>query len=244
MTARELYHFLDRIAPFDTALSFDNPGLLVGDPEIQVTTVLFSLDCTLKAVSRAKSIGAQLIITHHPVIFDPLKQVTAGSVVWALAQNGITVISAHTNLDFAAGGVCDTLCTLAGLEQVRVEDGGLRVGCIKPASARQFAERIGRVLGCRPRFAEGTNPVKKIAVCSGSGGSFLKQAAALGCDTLLTGDVKYSVFLAAADLGITLIDAGHFETEQIILPRLQAQITAAYPDLKTEIFNCNPMQTV
>lgn len=244
MTARELYRYLDAIAPFSSALDFDNPGLLAGDMDAAADKVLLSLDCTFPAIRRAREIGARVILTHHPVIFDPLKQILAGSPVWELAQNGITVISAHTNLDFAAGGVCDTLCDFAGLEEITVAEGGLRVGRVPPVPAADFAARIAAVLHCRPRFTAGQGPVARVAVCSGSGGGFLEQAAALGCDTLLTGDVKYSVFLAAADRGITLIDAGHFETEQIILPVLQKQLAAAFPDMQTEIFDCNPIQTL
>lgn len=244
MTARELYRYLDRIAPFDSALEFDNPGLLVGDPACKAEKLLLTLDCTLPAVQRAKEIGAPLILTHHPVIFEPLKSVAAGTVVWELAQNGITVISAHTNLDFAAGGVCDVLCRMAGVQDVTVAAGGLRVGQTAPIPAGFFARRVAEALQCIPRFTVGRQPVHRVAVCSGSGGSFLEQAAALGCDTLLTGDVKYSVFLAAEALGLTLIDAGHFETEQIILPQLQKQLAEVFPDVETEIFCCNPIQTL
>lgn len=242
MTAHELYQYLDKIAPFASALDFDNPGLLVGDPAARADKLLLSLDCTLPAVQRAQDIGASVILTHHPVIFDPLKSVTAGSVVWALAQSGITVISAHTNLDFAAGGVCDTLCALAGLTGVTAEEDGLRIGQTAPVPAEAFAARVADALYCRPRFTAGRRPVQRVAVCSGSGGGFLQQAMALGCDTLLTGDVKYSVFIAAANMGITLVDAGHFETEQIILPVLQKQLAEVFPDVETEIFDCNPIQ--
>ncbi|MBQ7288732.1 MAG: Nif3-like dinuclear metal center hexameric protein [Clostridia bacterium] len=244
MTAQELYRFLNEIAPFETALEFDNPGLLVGDPEADAGKVLLSLDCTVPAVQRAKEIGARVILTHHPVIFNPLKKVMAGSVVWELIQSGITVISAHTNLDFAKGGVCDTLCALVGLEQVTVAEEGLRVGNTAPKSAADFAAEVGKTLGCRPRFTEGKQPVHHMAVCSGSGGSYLEQAARLGCDTLLTGDVKYSGFLDATERGINLIDAGHFETEQIILPVLEQRLKAAFAGIETEIFNCNPVKQI
>ncbi len=244
MTARELYDYINSFAPFNSALEFDNPGLLVGDPEKTIKTVLISLDCTLETIEKAKEIGAELILTHHPVIYEPLKAVLAGTPVFECAKNGITVISAHTNLDFAPGGVCDTLCAKAGLECVSATEEGLRIGTAAPCTVENFAENVGKALGCTPRFVKGKTQVEKVAVCSGSGGSFLEQAAQFGCDTLLTGDVKYSVFLAAANLGINLIDAGHFETEQIILPVLQEKLKAVFPHLETKIFNCNPIQMV
>lgn len=243
MTALEVYRYLDKIAPFASALGFDNPGLLVGDPAAVADTVLLTLDCTHPAVCRAREIGAKVIVTHHPVIFEPLKAVTARTVVYELAQSGITVISAHTNLDFAAGGVCDTLCAAVGLSEVTVANDGLHIGNTGPVPVEEFAAHVAMVLHCRPRYTAGNRPVRVVAVCSGSGGSYLEAASELGCDTLLTGDVKYSAFISAANLGMNLIDAGHFETEQIILPRLQSQLSEAFPGLKTEIFDCNPIRT-
>ena len=244
MRAQEIYEFLNSFAPFTTALEFDNSGLLVGDPDAEIKTVLISLDCTLAAIEKANKIGAELILTHHPIIFDPLKSVTAGSPVWECAKSGITVISAHTNLDFCIGGVCDTLCSKVGLEDVAEMQDGLRIGAVAPCTAEAFAKKVGNALNCHPRFVEGKNLVQKVAVCSGSGSSFLEQAAALGCDTLLTGDVKYSAFIDASNLGVTLIDAGHFETEQIILPVLEEKLKQKFPSLVTEIFNSNPVKTL
>ncbi len=244
MTAREIYKFINSFAPFNTALEFDNPGLLVGDPDKEITTVLISLDCTIAAIEKAKQIGAELILTHHPVIYEPLKEVVAGTPVFECAKNGITVISAHTNLDFCDGGVCDTLCSKAGLKSVTATDDGLRIGTVPPCTIQSFAEDVGNALNCNPRFVKGEKLVEKVAVCSGSGSSFLEQAVALGCDTLLTGDVKYSAFIAASNLGVNLIDAGHFETEQIILPVLKEKLKQEFPALEIEIFNCNPIKTL
>ena len=243
MRAQEIYEFLNSFAPFNTALEFDNPGLLVGDPKTEVKTVLISLDCTIKAIEKAKQIGAELILTHHPVIYEPLKEVVAGTPVFECAKNGITVISAHTNLDFCAGGVCDTLCVKAGLKSVTATADGLRIGTVASCAVETFAENVGKALNYNPRFVEGKNLVQKVAICSGSGSSFLEQAVSLGCDTLLTGDVKYSAFITASNLGVNLIDAGHFETEQIILPVLEEKLKQAFPSLVPEIFNCNPVKT-
>ena len=120
MTVREIYDAIDRIAPFQTAMDFDNVGILVGDENVDVTKTLLCLDVTPRVLREAKSIGAELIISHHPVIFNPLRTVQPQSIVYALVQSGIAVISAHTNLDMAYPyGVNDALCRKLGLQNVR-----------------------------------------------------------------------------------------------------------------------------
>jgi GTP cyclohydrolase I len=115
-TTGDIYAFIDGFAPFQTAMSFDNPGLLVGDDNTEVTTALLSLDITPEVVREAAELGAQLIVSHHPVIFHPLKKLSKGSVPYLLAQHSITAICAHTNLDMAAGGVNDCLAERLGLK--------------------------------------------------------------------------------------------------------------------------------
>lgn len=244
MKVKEIYEYLNSFAPFDTALDFDNVGLLVGDKEKEVKTVLLTLDCTAKAVERAKMIGAQLIISHHPVIFEPLKAVTSDTVAYKAAAAGISVISTHTNLDFAKDGVTDTLCEVIGLKRVKAVNGELRVGASTVSDIRDFARAAGEKLAVRVRFTDAKRPVKKVAVCSGSGASYLDEAVKLGCDTLFTGDVKYSAFINAQNKEINLIDAGHFETENIILPVIKAKLTKKFKEIKTEIFNCDPVETL
>jgi len=111
MTVREIYDAIDRIAPFQTAMDFDNVGILVGDENVDVTKTLLCLDVTPRVLREAKSIGVELIISHHPVIFNPLRTVQPQNIIYALVQSGIAVISAHTNLDMAYPyGVNDALC--------------------------------------------------------------------------------------------------------------------------------------
>lgn len=244
MTAGDVLRFIDGIAPFSAAEPYDNCGLLIGRPDAPVRGILIALDCTRAAAERAAETGAELIVTHHPVIFDPLKRLDGDSVAFFCAAHGISVISAHTNLDAAAGGVCDTLCGVLGLTRVAVSADGLRYGETEPATPRAFAKKAAAALGCVPRFNPGKTRIEKVAVCSGSGGGFLEEAAALGCDALLTGDVKYSVFIEGANRGITVIDAGHFATERVILPVLRDKISAAFPGAKTEIFDSDPVETL
>ncbi|MBR6512747.1 MAG: Nif3-like dinuclear metal center hexameric protein, partial [Clostridia bacterium] len=119
ITAGQIYDFIDRIAPFETQSEFDNAGLLVGDRTREVTKVLFCLDVTEKAIEDAEEFGAELIISHHPVIFDPLVFVPAKSIVAKAIRKKLTVICAHTNWDQAEGGVSNILAVLLGLENIR-----------------------------------------------------------------------------------------------------------------------------
>ena len=116
MFVRDIFSFLDTLAPFSYAMDFDNSGLLAGDPKQPVRRILVALDCTEAVVGKARETGADLIVTHHPVIFDPLKTVTAGSIVHQLISAGISIICAHTNLDLARGGVNDHLARQLGLK--------------------------------------------------------------------------------------------------------------------------------
>ena len=118
MTVNEVYEFLDEKFPFNTARSYDNPGLLVGDGNDKVTGVITCLDCSDEAIDKAVEIGANLMVTHHPLIFKPLYSVTSDSLVYRLIRNGISLISAHTNLDVGDGGVNDSLCNAIGLKNV------------------------------------------------------------------------------------------------------------------------------
>lgn len=119
-TVTHIYDAIDRLAPFWLTMDFDNTGILVGDRNREVSCALLALDCTPAVVEQAKQLGAQLIVTHHPVIFHPLKRVNEDAVVYQLIRSDISVISAHTNLDIAQGGVNDALASAIGLRDCRV----------------------------------------------------------------------------------------------------------------------------
>ena len=224
MTVKNIFEYLNGLYPIDTACDFDNPGLLVGNPDMVVTKALISLDCTLGTIQKAIDTGCELIITHHPVIFAPLKNVLAGSIVYELIKNNIAVISMHTNLDMGDGGVNDCLCNEIGLENicaVTADDGFiLKSGTLSPVSAESLAEKIKAKLGGRVKYVDGGKIIEKVLVCSGSGGEFLNAAIKGNFDALVTADVKHHEFLQAFDNGISLFDAGHFNTEDIVLEPL------------------------
>lgn len=346
LTVQDIYRKLDAIAPFATAESWDNSGILVGSGEDEVTGVVTTLDVTEEALLAALENGCDLIVSHHPVIFHPLKRVERTSLVYRLIQAGISVISAHTNLDSAKEGINTKLAKLLGLtgcallaptitqcavkvavfipqshvdvvrsamtaagagqigaydcctfetagegrfrplagsapflgkqgevevvREVRLEaicqrehlpqvlsamkaahpyeevaydvfeDEGytkqVGFGCMgflpEMMDSMAFARQVKEVLGAGGiRVVDGGQPVQCVALCSGAGGSFLEAAIARGADAYICGDLKHSDLILARDRGLTLIDAGHFATENIIVPWLSQWLGEAFEGL-------------
>lgn len=236
MKIKEMLKFLYTVAPKNLACDFDNVGLLVGDENTDIKGVLVSLDCFDEVIDRAEDLGANLIVTHHPVIFDGLKSVTADSLVYKLIRKKISVISMHTNLDQTDGGVNDALLEAIGLydvEQVTTNDGFLiRKGYLDgPEDPYDFARHLKSALGGGVKFTAGDRDITTVAVCSGSGGDFIYDAVNCGADAFVTADVKHHIFLEASRLGISLYDAGHFNTEDPIVSVLCRDIAGAFPEL-------------
>lgn len=237
MTVQNIFDFLNEKFPTDTACDFDNVGLLVGDPNAEVKKAVVALDCTPSAVNTALKNGCQLIITHHPVIFDPLKRVLAGSVVYEVIKSGISVISMHTNLDVGIGGVNDCLSVALSLEnvtKVKAQDGyRLNTGKLtSPLSPDGLALYIKEKLGGAVKYVGAQRQIKRVLLCSGSGGSYLNEVLRHGCDALITADVKHNQFLDAERLGISLFDAGHFNTEDVVTEPLKQMLEDKFPLIK------------
>ena len=240
-TVREIESALCQLAPRELAQSWDNVGLLAGLPDQEVRRVLVSLDVTEEVVQEAARLGAELIAAHHPVIFHPVRRVTdedpTGRTLLALIKGGISAICMHTNLDAAQGGVNDALACQLGLEQVEALDGGdgiARMGLLPEAmELTDFLALVRKRL--RPngiRFVDGGRPVRRVAVGGGACGEYFTAAAAGGCDALVTADVKYNQFLDAAGLGLSLLDAGHFPTEDVVCPVLVQFLQERFPGLR------------
>ena len=235
MKNSELCVFLDSFAPFGSAEGFDNCGLILGSPETDHQKILLALDVTPDVLTEAKEKGATLIVTHHPVIFNPLKSLSSDTMVYRLISEGIDVISAHTNLDKAEGGVNDTLIGLLGFSKLRPleESHGCAALCSVPdglSSAKDIAGQVIRSLGLNGvRLYDAGKPVQQVAVCCGGGGSFLDAAVSEGAQLFLTGDLRHNHVISAAEKGISLIDAGHFETEDIVLPVLAKRFAGEFP---------------
>lgn len=346
-TVGEIYEYMDRIAPFELAESWDNSGLLCGSSELPADSVLVSLDITSEVAQEAAEIGAQLIVSHHPVIFEPLKSLSPASVPWRLAASGISAICAHTNLDIAAGGVNDCLAQrlclnnrkplqitgdnpsykvivfvpaeqaervyiamaeagagtlgsysgcaflsagegrflphegahpfigetgkLAQVPEVRIEMfvTAARLSAVKAAmlaahpyeqpaydvfldeavkdvrslgligelpaeySPEEFAAFVRERLGCTGvRFACGGHPIRNVAVCGGAGGSLWSHVVGGHADAFVTGDVKHNLLIDAKEAGITIVDAGHFATENVVVEPLAQRLSQQFPDVQ------------
>lgn len=240
-TIREIYNFINEIAPFDTALSFDNVGLLVGNYDINVSKVLLSLDITKSVCAEAKKLGANLIISHHPVIFKPLRNITFDSTAAALIKNDISAICAHTNLDIAEEGVNLQLArrlALSDLSSLATEENnsiGL-VGYLKDEmDVNEFAEIVKAKLDCTGiRYTNINKKIKKVAVCSGSGGSFIENAYEKSVDAFVVGEIKHSDILKANEFNISIVDVGHYKSENVIIEPLKNMLSEKFQ--KTQFF--------
>ena len=245
MTNRAILELLDSKAPFSLAEEWDNVGLLIGNPDKPISHVLVTLDATPDAVEAAKAVGAELIVTHHPVIFEPIKSLDANSVPYALAAAGIDVISAHTNLDKAVDGVNDILAARLGLTDLRVaEDGFCRIGTLaEPTDATEFAKTVAQTLDTAVR-TNGGGVIRTVAVCGGSGGDFITPLAG-EVDAFVTGEVRHHQWLEANALGVTVIEAGHYATEVLIVDTLCGWLQDICPELRiTAHIGAAPYNTV
>lgn len=232
ITVNDVLNFLNSKYPVEDACDFDNVGLLVGDGNETVKKVLVCLDADISAVKEAINVGANLIVTHHPVIFDALKSVTDGNILIPIIKNNISVISMHTNFDVGVGGVNDILCSLLPLKNVKkfkASDGYiLNYAETDISDPDLLADKIKKVLGFSVRYVAG-RPIKKLLVCSGSGGNFIGDAVSGGFDALITADVKHNHFIEAINSGISLFDAGHYATENICVKPLTELLKKEFP---------------
>lgn len=246
---KDVFHFLDGLAPFSLQMSFDNAGFLVGRGDRAVTKILVSLDITEEVALEAAGTGAELVVSHHPVIFQPARGVTdrdpTGRKVLALVEHGVAAICVHTNLDAVAGGVNDALAQTLGLVNVSqlhqdgVDQNGAPYGIGRVGELNgemcpvSFAAIVKERLGSNGvRYVDAGRAVRKVAVGGGSCSGMMGDALALGCDTFVTADVKYDGFLDAKALGLNLIDAGHFPTENVVCPVLAGWLKKGFPELE------------
>lgn len=242
-TVNDILKLLSTHAPVEKKLDFDNVGLLVGRSDRPVEKVLAALDITDEVIEEAVEMNADLIVSHHPLFFE-LKSVTdatwTGERALTLAENRIAAICMHTNLDAAQGGVNDALLAAVGCtyaDELDPETGIGRIGVRQaPTDLASFLHEIKASLRCAGlRYHDAGRPVHRVAVCGGSGGGEIALAFAAGCDTYVTADIKYDPFLEAKHLGINLIDADHFCTENVVVPVLKAWIEEAFPSVEVHI---------
>lgn len=243
---KEILYKLEDAAPYALAEHWDNVGLLVGDPEQEVTGVLCALDITMDVVEEAIERGCQLIVAHHPVIFTSISRVTAdtvtGRVLIRMIRNNISGICMHTNMDCAEAGVNDLLAASLGLtDVVNMEAGDNkmlgRVGNLpQPMTLEAFAQHVKASLGAGGvRVADGGRMVSRVAVGGGACGKLMDFAVAKGADTFVIGDSSYDLMQRAHDIGLSLVDAGHFPTENPVACGFRDLIAEHFPSLQSVV---------
>ncbi len=244
MNVRELYDYLDKIIPPSLSCGWDNDGLMVcPDPDREVRRVLVALDVTGEVTDEAVDGGFDLIVSHHPLIFEPLKSVTpddgaAGKVI-NLIRAGISVMSFHTRLDAVDGGVNDILADMLGLaDPVPFGKEGEMLGRIgkieRPAGLEEFARLVKATLASPGVLVSGCGRmVSTVAVVGGGGKDDLIYAKAAGADTYVSGRIGYHEMMSAEEIGMNLIEAGHFFTEDPVCDRLAELIEEADETIET-----------
>ena len=247
MTVNELYAKLNEIIPSSLSCEWDNDGLMCcSDGAREVKKALVCLDVTADAVKKAIDGGFDVIISHHPFIFKGLKSVTENDFIpqktIELICAGISVMSFHTRLDAVSGGVNDTLASLLGIEKtVPFGEGIGRIGELdKKTDGTAFAKKVKDVLGAPAVFlADSKKPIKRVAVLGGSGDDFISEAIMLGADAYVSGELGHHPMTDAPDMKITLIEAGHFYTEQPVCEVLCDMIKEIDSSVACEIYNSN-----
>lgn len=249
LTVSDILAEMDKIAPLANMDKRDNSGLLVGDPDMPVTKVLTALDITNEVVLEAVEKGANVIVAHHPVIYNPLYTLNENNPACLALKNGIACICFHSPLDMADGGINDIIYDMlkepfglskpeAVVEPMHSDGRGYGMVCSasKQFTPEEMAKKLKSIFGCSVvRYTKGTRHIRKIAFCSGGAGSDLHEAIALGADAYITGDVKHDQLITANNEGVSLFDCGHYHTEVIAMPYLKKCFNEDLPGLEFDI---------
>jgi dinuclear metal center YbgI/SA1388 family protein len=233
---KDIINFTETFAPLATAMDFDNCGLLVGGKDCAVTKAIVALDITDSVINEAVKLGAELVISHHPVIFNPVKSVDNNSVIYKLAQNNLSALCLHTNLDLSPEfGVNTCLAEAVGVKNGMFAEGEcLFIGELeKEQTPEEFALNVKSSLNCKGlRYTAVKDKIKTVAICSGSGGDYAPLAKEYNADVLLTGEIRHHEILIANAIGISVVDAGHFKTEDIVIEPLCQKLNEKFPDVE------------
>lgn len=242
---KDITKAIEGFAPLRLQEGYDNAGLQVGDPEAEVGAVMLCLDVTTDVLKEAKRRKCDMVVSHHPLIFKGLKNLTGADetqlAVMRALEWGIAVYSAHTNLDSAWGGVSHEMASILGMKELEVLElseadcnAGLGVvGNITPVPKLEFLRRIKEKFNVRALRYSSQSPalvVKRVALCGGSGAGLIKEAVAKGADLYVTGDVKYHDFTTWGQ-DIVIADIGHYESELCSMKILSRIIRQHYPDM-------------
>lgn len=243
-TVGDILNFIETLAPAELKIEWDKIGLNCGRRSTPVTKVLLALDPFTHVCKEAIDWGAQLLVTHHPLIFHPIAALTdetpVSRSVMDLCRHDISHVCAHTNLDCAQGGVNDVLAEILGLSNFHTiaddEWGLIRLGEVPEQTLDTFLANVKNTLHCKGlRYCDGGKPVRKVAVGGGGCANGLTAAIRAGCDTFVTSDINYNGFWDAYEQGINFIDAGHFYTENPVIAVLAQKIAAQFPEIQVKI---------
>lgn len=227
MKIDEFIAVMEGFAPSSLAMEYDNVGLLIGTKRQEIQNVLVALDCTEKVAEEAAATGVDLVLTHHPVFFKGIKRILLDdpetAAAYTLIQNGIALYAAHTNLDAASGGVNDVLAEKLGLTNIRPlppENLG-RIGEVPETTLYGFSKSVEKALDAGVSVTGNKDSaVRIVAVVGGGGDGDIISAAKAGVNVLVTGELRHHHALEALQIGISVIAAGHYETERVILKPL------------------------
>ena len=243
-TVADIMNFMETLAPKALKMDWDNVGLNCGSRTAPVKKILLALDPFEHVCREAVEWGADLLLTHHPLIFRPWPMVTDDAAItrglMELVRHDISHFCAHTNLDIAEGGVNDVLAERLGLQNITTvpadEHKMLRMGDLEMQNLPDFLAFVKATLRCDGlRYVDGGKPVRKVAVGGGGCADGLYDAILAGCDTFVTSDIKYNGFWDAKEQCLNLIDAGHFHTENPVIAMLAEKIAAAFPEVEVKI---------
>ena len=250
ITVADILKYMETIAPSRMAEDWDKIGLNCGRKSKKVNKILVALDPFPHVCREAIQIGADLLVTHHPLVWEPgfiTDETIQGKCILSLTEHGIAHINAHTNLDCAPGGVNDTLAQRLQLRDITIAEpsgvdengqpwGLLRIGSTPAQPLDAFITTVKNTLCCDGlRYVDAGKDVRRVAVGGGACGSEIMQALNAGCDTFVTADIKYNQFWNAKELGINLIDAGHFHTENPVCSILQKKLAKHFPNIEVVI---------
>ena len=246
MKVKDIVKVIEEFAPLSIQEGWDNSGLCVGSPEDEVTSVLLALDCTPALVDEAIECGADMIVTHHPLIFSGLKKITpddmTGAAVIKAIRAGISIYAAHTNADKVIEGVSGAMAAKLGLQNVRIldEDGdgtglGVAGDLPQPMTSDQALALVKEKFGLK--VVKSSAPVQtmisRVAMCGGSGGSLIGAAKKSGAQLYISGDISYHNFFTPE--GFMIMDIGHYESEIEIVDILFSLIKKNFPTFAVRI---------
>lgn len=240
VTVGQILELLEGVAPFELAEEWDNVGLLVGCRNEEVSCVLCALDMNQQVLDEAVAAGAQMIVTHHPILFHARRNLceddAEGRLLCNIMRSGIALAAMHTNFDNVCPGVNDVLAETLGLTDVQALEQGMRIGNVQETSLAEFARFVGEKLGGPVRiYGQKDRTVRRVAVLGGAGEDFVSIALEAGADVYVTGEMGYHKGLSAVDDGLCVLEAGHAATENPAISMLAGGLQNAANDVQYNV---------